>query len=213
MNDKDLLKEIDSFKDCINKYIKVFMENYPTEGTKKETFAPQSLFELAIEAQTTLAIFGTHATKRFEYIGFFELFYFDNPVDWHAWKYKVIKEDVDFSSYASISFRIEAEIERMRVLLEKDSFDNYQNLTIENYLISKNKYFKKDLPATKSSDTQDNSMMQNVNINIVQNDQNEKKAFIDLFKEQKEKELDENNKKTSIISNIVNILSKMGLLA
>lgn len=209
MEKEQLLNEIENFKNCIDKYVTIFMQNYPTEETKKSTYAPENLLELAIEAQSILAIFGSHATKRFKYIGFFELFYFDNPVDWHAWKYKVIEKNIDFSGYASITFRIDAEIERMKVLLNKDLFQTYENLTTENYLVSKNKYFNQ-APVLEENKKTDDALLPNIHINIIQNDENEKKALQSTVEE---KELDSTHKKVSIFSNSMNIFSKfMGLL-
>ena len=71
---------------------------------------------------------GPTAKARMNFIGFQQLFAFNNEVDWYNWKIWINQNQIDYTQYLSISVRIELELNRMRVFLQEDAWESYCSL-------------------------------------------------------------------------------------
>lgn len=135
--DRDKLEEIiDKFQSSFDRYHKLFLENYPLFSHKEFDFGSRELNDLGIECQAYISMLGSTAKERMKYVGFNQLFAFDNVVDWYNWKLWVNENEVDHTQYLSISMRIETELRRMRFFLKEDMWDAYCNLQANEYSVS-----------------------------------------------------------------------------
>ena len=204
----DLLKIVADLKAAIDDYFKLFLENYPLLVQENNTFGCAELYKVAIKAQCLACMLGEKAKKRLNYIGFSELFSFDNPVDWSNWKSGIVEKQIDHTIYASIAIRIDAELERIMFFLENGNWDAYNNFSCTEFLVSKTKYevffatelknspLAQDKLEKNISTPEEHISIQNINVSL----ETEKEAINNL---------DKMHKKSSTISNIVNVVSKI----
>ncbi len=202
---------LNEFKTLDDEYFKEFVEHYPEPdiGIEKNEFCPHELYEKAIEVQALLTMLGETATDRMKYIGFDLLYSFDNPVDWYNWKENIKKRKVPHSIYFSIAVRMESEIKRMQQYIKKNSWDTYCALSESDFLVSKERYLVhfKDENMGKEPQGLSESLTSTEGVPHV---------YVENFHYDSGVEgeavstLGRLHKKSSILSNIVNIATKIG---
>lgn len=197
------IKVVEDLKNTIDAYLKLFLEHYPLLVQEDTPFCPYELHKLAIKAQCQLSMLGQKAKNRLSYIGFNELFPFDNPVDWYNWKKMIKEKNIDHTIYASISIRVDSEIERIILFLSYNNWDTYNNLSDNEYLVSKKRYEKlfsqKDNDTKKNTEEKQITTREHIRIDNINVSLNTEKEAVD--------NLDKLHKKTSTISNIVDIVA------
>jgi hypothetical protein len=136
------LQVADVLQAAHDKYFGLLMKSYPTIPSDElfADFGTPELCELALEVQSCVTALGSTAMKRFIHIGLDALYPFDNPVDLYNWRQHVRNNRIDHTTYASIAIRIDSEIKRLRRTLELGDEAAYNALPPETFLVSKDRY-------------------------------------------------------------------------
>ena len=200
------LELIEQFQDSFNQYHKLFLDNYPLFSRKEYDFGSRELNDLGIKCQAYITMLGETAKARMNYVGFRQLFAFDNEVDWYNWKVWVQENKVDHTQYLSISIRIDTELNRMREFLEEDMWESYCSLTEDEYSVSYLRYedFRpKDNETNNDKNGDFDDPSQAANIQVVINNHPEK------IEKQMLSKIEYVEKKTSILANIATFAARI----
>lgn len=198
----DKISIISKFKQAHNEYFKLLLETYPTKHpiTEDSPFGNPRACELAIQTQSCLIVLGAGAQNRMITIGFDLLYPFNNIVDQYNWRSKVIKEEINFTTFASIAIRIDAEIQIMERTFEMDGHNQYNALSDEIFIKPKSRYL--DLLSPTSTPTDKSPSTQSANQSrATGNTDNEAIDRIINFE-----------RRTNILSNIANLATTVKTL-
>lgn len=205
MQREKVLELIEKFQESFNQYHKLFLENYPLFSTKEYDFGSRDLNDLGIKCQAYMTMLGETPKARMNYLGFRQLFAFDNEVDWYSWKIWINENKVDHTQYLSISMRIDTELKRMRGFLEEDMWEAYCSLEEDEYSVSYLRYENFRSPDVEQNDDYDdpNNSENATNIQVVVNNHPEK------VEEQMFSNIEHIEKKTSILANIATFVARI----
>lgn len=205
MQRERVLELIEKFQESFNQYHKLFLDNYPLFSTKEYDFGSRELNDLGIKCQVYMTMLGGTAKKRMNYIGFRQLFAFDNEVDWYGWKIWINENRVDYTQYLSISMRIDTELKRMREFLKEDMWEAYCSLEENEYSVSYLRYEDFQPAGFEQNDNRDDSdnSGSSTNIQVVVNNHPEK------VEKQMFSNIEHIEKKTSILANIATFIARI----
>ncbi|EZH82276.1 hypothetical protein AU05_08250 [Ectopseudomonas composti] len=205
MQQKRALELIEKFQESFNQYHKLFLENYPLFSTKDYDFGSRELNTLGIKCQAYMTMLGKTAKARMNYIGFRQLFAFDNEVDWYSWKTWINKNRVDHTQYLSISMRIDTELKRMREFLKEDMWEVYCSLEENEFSVSYLRYEDFQPVDFKQNENLDNpgNPGSSTNIQVILNNHPEK------VEKQMFSNIERIEKNTSILANIATFIARI----
>lgn len=159
MKQEKLLELVEKFQKSFDKYHLLFLENYPLFSRKEFDFGSRELNDLSVKCQAYITMLGKTAKARMNYIGFHQLFAFDNEVDWYSWRIWIKENEVNHTQYLSISVRIDTELKRMRTYLEEDMWEAYCSLSEDEYSVSYLRYEDFRPVTNAGSSDEDQSLM------------------------------------------------------
>ena len=198
---KTKLELLDLFQSAHDAYFRLLMQDYPSERNEEigSDFGTPELCELATEAHACAISLGSKALQRLNFVGFSDLYAFDNPVDMYNWRVKVRKDKINHTTYASIAIRIDSELKRLRRIAEFGGEAAYEALEVDELLVSKVRYQslagsheKADSPAQGVSGS-------TVNIHTINMNHSTDSQAVG--------KLEEYEKRTTIWSNVSNIIN------
>ena len=200
---------IDELEECLEHYFQIFIECYPDSHTVRDrgVFGPDELYQLSIKAHCLRAMLGSDCVNRLEYIGFDEYISFDNPIDWYNWAAFTRENKIPREKYLAIGIRIDSELKRLRFFAERESLEQYGNLSYGPYMIPaiisepQNKTAS-DSSVKLDSDSEKNREQHGVfigNIHVNYSAEHEKEAIDNL---------DKLHKKSSIVTSWLSLLTK-----
>lgn len=139
------MKNIDiltNFKQAHDEYFKLLLSTYPTKLpiTEQSRFGDPHACELATEAQACLIALGSSAQNRMLRLGFDLLYPYNNIVDQYNWRSKIISDETNFTTFASIAIRIDSEIEIIKRIILMECFENYDMASETLFTQSKSRY-------------------------------------------------------------------------
>jgi len=177
------------------------MQDYPSELNNGlgSDFGTPELCELAIEAQACAISLGPKALQRLNFIGFDELYSFDNPVDMYNWRMKVRNDKIEHATYASIAIRIDAEIKRLDCISQLGGEEAYDELEVGFLLVSKARYQSLKGSSERSSLSVPTNTSSTINIHTLNMNHPADSQAVDR--------LEEFERKTTIWSNVSNIIN------
>ncbi|QXH35436.1 hypothetical protein [Pseudomonas muyukensis] len=142
----DTLHIIGKFRTAHDAYFKLLLDTYPTKAPITDSSklgAPQSC-TLATEVQACLVALGPTAQQRMLRLGFDLLYPFNNIVDQYNWRASIIAQNTNFTTFASIAIRIDAELQLIENVLEFSQFSDYQGIPSDLFAESKARYTSPD---------------------------------------------------------------------
>ncbi|MGZ3952663.1 MAG: hypothetical protein ACXVBZ_14785 [Flavisolibacter sp.] len=148
---------VEKLQNAHNQYFNLMIKEYSQFSSSNELvvdLGPSELCELAIEVHACAIALGPVVRDRLCYLGLDLLYPFDNPVDHFNWRVQVKKDRIPHTIYASIAVRIDAELKRIRQVLEIHSDLPYSDLPIDLFLVSKTRY---PISASEITSENDNS--------------------------------------------------------
>jgi len=148
----DKLSILDALQEAHNDYFCLLMEHYPLISTGKSfgSLDHSELCKCAIEVQSCAIALGPKACERLCYLGLDLLYPFDNPVDLYNWRMRVKKENIAHTIYATIAFRIDSELHRMRRVFSLKTDAAYEEIPVGEFLVSKARYMTIEPPEEKA---------------------------------------------------------------
>ena len=199
---------IDRFQTTFDKYHKLFfLEYYPLFSTKQYDFGSREMNDLGMKCQAYLSMLGPTAKARMNFIGFRQLFAFDNEVDWYSWKIWINENKISHTQYLSISMRIDTELKRMRLFLSENMWDAYCSLNEDEFSVSYLTYedFQEKTLIEDENELRDehNLSTKSSNIQLIVNNHPEK------IEEQFFSNIEHLEKRTSILANIATFVARV----
>lgn len=192
---------IECLQKAHNKYFSLLIENYP--GFQKDDalaeFGPPELCTLAIEVQSAAISLGPKVLARLNHIGLSELYPFDNPIDLYNWRNYVTNNSIDHTTYASIAIRIDEELKRLRRVIEIGGIAHYESVPDDLFLVSKSRY--SEITTEEQTPNKASSETHNIHIAAVNIGSPVDAPAVNR--------LEELEKKTSVWSNISNVVSAL----
>lgn len=138
----DKQKVIEQFQTAHDAYFKLLLETYPTKHpiTDHSKLGDPRSCALAVQVQSCLIALGPTAQQRMLRLGFDLLYPFNNIVDQYNWRASIIEQNTNFTTFASIAIRIDAELRLIKNVLTLSDYGNYEGIASDLFAQSKTRY-------------------------------------------------------------------------
>ncbi|WP_460417968.1 hypothetical protein [Pseudomonas sp. microsymbiont 2] len=133
---------INQFKTAHGAYIRLLLETYPTKHpiTDNSKLGDPQSCALAVQVQSCLIALGPTAQQRMLRLGFDLLYPFNNIVDQYNWRASIIEQNTNFTTFASIAIRIDAELQLIENVLKLSDYSDYEGIANDLFAQSKTRY-------------------------------------------------------------------------